>query len=226
MKIHIIRPGDTISKIVQKYNIPLERLREANPHITNLDKLEVGEKVCIPTGKIPVAPKSEEMEEVMPTKNEETSVIEEMDGEETEMSNELSEKEHYSSHDVDYSQPPLNRPHFYYSNWMNETYQAYNDVESSSVFESSSDVLGQTAFDESFSSYSYDPNMNVQYAPPYVWPSASPIPYLNYAPFLGYHPFPPYGTAPMMAPYPHAYQNGMENQEWIKYVKESSSREA
>jgi hypothetical protein len=227
MKIHIIRPGDTVSKIVQKYNIPLERLQEANPHITNLDKLEVGEKVCIPTGKIPVAPKGETLEEILPTKNDERSDREEVDDEETEMSNEFLEKEQYQSHGTDYSRSPLNRPDSYYTNWMNETYQTYNDWESSSVFGSSSDYFGQTAFDETFSFPDpYDPNVNVQYAPPFVWPSASPIPYPNYAPFIGYHPFPPYGMAPMIPPHVHAFQNGMENQDWIDYLKESSSREA
>jgi LysM repeat protein len=51
MKIHIVRPGETFFDLVQKYNIPYERLLEANPQITP-EKLQVGQKVRVPSGKV------------------------------------------------------------------------------------------------------------------------------------------------------------------------------
>src|SRR6185437_3631522 len=55
MKIHIARAGETLWDIAQKYNIPLERLQELNSNLGEADELKRGEKVRVPTGKIPLA---------------------------------------------------------------------------------------------------------------------------------------------------------------------------
>ncbi|TCP65640.1 LysM peptidoglycan-binding domain-containing protein [Baia soyae] len=56
MKIHIVRPGEQLWDLVQKYNVPLERVLEANPNIMEPEQLEVGSKVRIPSGRVPVSP--------------------------------------------------------------------------------------------------------------------------------------------------------------------------
>jgi morphogenetic protein associated with SpoVID len=61
MKIHVIRPGDCISDLAQRYNIPVPRLLEVNPQIKDAQKLEVNEKVRVPTGRI-LLPSSPQME--------------------------------------------------------------------------------------------------------------------------------------------------------------------
>lgn len=62
MKIHIVRQGEVFEELVQKYNVPFERLLEANPNL-NEASLEPGSKVRIPTGKVPLSlPKSEKEE--------------------------------------------------------------------------------------------------------------------------------------------------------------------
>lgn len=71
MKIHIVREGDTMWDLVQKYNTPLERILEANPQIEDADQLKAGIKVRIPTGRIPVLnQKKDELEPVKETKSE------------------------------------------------------------------------------------------------------------------------------------------------------------
>jgi morphogenetic protein associated with SpoVID len=52
LKIHMVKSGDTLYLIAQKYNVPLEDVITANPEIANPDEISVGMKV-----KIPVAPK-------------------------------------------------------------------------------------------------------------------------------------------------------------------------
>lgn len=58
MRIHIVRPGDTLWKLAKRYNVPLQRLIDANPLIRDPDNLVVGMKVRIPTGGVPVRPPS------------------------------------------------------------------------------------------------------------------------------------------------------------------------
>lgn len=48
MKIHMVKKGDTLYLIAQKYNVPLEELIKANPEIANPDEIDVGMKVKIP----------------------------------------------------------------------------------------------------------------------------------------------------------------------------------
>jgi LysM repeat protein len=66
MKIHIVRPGEVFEEIVQKYNVPFERLLEANP---DLDKekvsLEPGNKIRIPSGKVPLSIPDSKKEEAL-----------------------------------------------------------------------------------------------------------------------------------------------------------------
>ena len=51
MKIHIVKKGDSLFSIAQKYNVSLEEVLQLNPSITNPDVIEVGMKVKIPTSK-------------------------------------------------------------------------------------------------------------------------------------------------------------------------------
>ncbi|SEG33185.1 LysM peptidoglycan-binding domain-containing protein, partial [Paenibacillus sp. UNC499MF] len=48
MKIHMVKKGDSLYKIAQKYDVDLDKLIEANPQIANPDQINVGEKVKIP----------------------------------------------------------------------------------------------------------------------------------------------------------------------------------
>ncbi|MGZ7440604.1 LysM peptidoglycan-binding domain-containing protein [Paenibacillus sp. TH7-28] len=54
MKIHIVKKGDTLFELSKKYNVPLQKLIEANPQIANPDMLNVGEKVKIPAEAVPI----------------------------------------------------------------------------------------------------------------------------------------------------------------------------
>ena len=45
---HTIRSGETASGIAQRYNITLSQLRDANPNITNLDRIRAGDTLVIP----------------------------------------------------------------------------------------------------------------------------------------------------------------------------------
>jgi len=54
VKIHIVKKGDTLYELSQKYNVPLQKLIEANPQIANPDQLSIGEKVKIPAGAVQV----------------------------------------------------------------------------------------------------------------------------------------------------------------------------
>lgn len=56
MRIHIVRPGDTLWKLSRHYNVPLQTLIDANPQIKDPNKLEAGMKIRIPTGGVPVKP--------------------------------------------------------------------------------------------------------------------------------------------------------------------------
>ncbi|QYR23399.1 LysM peptidoglycan-binding domain-containing protein [Paenibacillus sp. sptzw28] len=49
MKIHIVKKGDTLYMIAQKYNVSLEEVLKLNPNIANPDMIDVGMKVKIPT---------------------------------------------------------------------------------------------------------------------------------------------------------------------------------
>ncbi|PYE44424.1 LysM peptidoglycan-binding domain-containing protein [Paenibacillus barcinonensis] len=57
MKIHMVKKGDTLYLLSQKYNVALDTLIAANPQIADPDKLDIGMKVKIPTQ--PVTPKPE-----------------------------------------------------------------------------------------------------------------------------------------------------------------------
>ncbi|WP_308634737.1 LysM peptidoglycan-binding domain-containing protein [Paenibacillus silvisoli] len=48
MKIHIVKKGDTLYLISQKYNVSLEEIIKLNPTITNPDQIEIGTKIKVP----------------------------------------------------------------------------------------------------------------------------------------------------------------------------------
>lgn len=52
MKIYIARPGDSLTELAFRYQLPEEKLLEANPHIEDPAHLSPGVKIRIPTGKI------------------------------------------------------------------------------------------------------------------------------------------------------------------------------
>ncbi|GIP54958.1 LysM peptidoglycan-binding domain-containing protein [Paenibacillus vini] len=54
MKIHIVKKGDTLFDLSKKYQVPLQKLIEANPQIVNPDQLNLGDKVKIPSSAVPV----------------------------------------------------------------------------------------------------------------------------------------------------------------------------
>jgi LysM repeat protein len=49
VKIHIVKRGDTLYKLSEKYNVDLKKLIQMNPHIEDPDQIDIGEKVKIPT---------------------------------------------------------------------------------------------------------------------------------------------------------------------------------
>ncbi|WP_340004606.1 LysM peptidoglycan-binding domain-containing protein [Paenibacillus sp. FSL K6-0276] len=59
MKIHIVKQGDSLYSLSQKYGVPLQKIIEANPQISNPNVLAVGEKVKIPTAPVSVPENSE-----------------------------------------------------------------------------------------------------------------------------------------------------------------------
>ncbi len=59
MKIHMVKEGDTLYALSQKYGVPLQKVIDANPQISNPDVLTPGDKVKIPTGAVTVPDNSE-----------------------------------------------------------------------------------------------------------------------------------------------------------------------
>lgn len=57
MKIHMVKKGDTLYLLSQKYNVGLDKIIAANPQIADPEKLDIGMKVKIPAE--PVTPKPE-----------------------------------------------------------------------------------------------------------------------------------------------------------------------
>ncbi|MGQ3481180.1 LysM peptidoglycan-binding domain-containing protein [Paenibacillus sp. TY11] len=49
MKIHIVKKGDTLYLLAQKYNVTLEKVIAANPQLADPNQLNIGEKIKIPT---------------------------------------------------------------------------------------------------------------------------------------------------------------------------------
>lgn len=72
MKIHIVRSGDTLCELAKKYNIPVERITEANPNIEADQSLENVSKIFIPTGKVTLMKGEEEkkVEEINKPEND------------------------------------------------------------------------------------------------------------------------------------------------------------
>lgn len=59
MKIHIVKSGDTLYDLSQKYGVDLEKLIAANPQIADPNAIEVGMKVKIPSSPMSVEPPSD-----------------------------------------------------------------------------------------------------------------------------------------------------------------------
>lgn len=56
MKIHVVKKGDTLYDLAQKYHVELEKLIEMNPQIADPNKIDVGMKVKIPSSPVVVEP--------------------------------------------------------------------------------------------------------------------------------------------------------------------------
>ncbi|MGW8959545.1 LysM peptidoglycan-binding domain-containing protein [Paenibacillus sp. NPDC055715] len=52
MKIHIVKKGDTLYLLAQKYNVPLEKVIAANPQLADPNQLSIGEKIKIPADPV------------------------------------------------------------------------------------------------------------------------------------------------------------------------------
>ncbi|TCS96477.1 LysM peptidoglycan-binding domain-containing protein [Hazenella coriacea] len=230
MKIHIVREGDTMWDLVQKYNTPLERILEANPQIDHAEPLKSGVKVRIPTGRIPVLnQRKEEMEPIKKVKAEK----EKPSHRPSQESSSLEDPLFFQPHPTYWYDPAMMTDHPYV---MNEN--AYVD---SSVYvgsESSYASLPKppmSPYDHLYSGYgpySY-PMMGgmVQgMVPPMVYPPPMPCmsPMVSHMYVPPYYPFEP--TTPVMGwdePVPKAYTKSSAPfiASPIHSQKESSSRE-
>jgi hypothetical protein len=47
-QIYVVQAGDTLSAIAQRFGLTLEALRAANPQITNVDEIKIGDEIIIP----------------------------------------------------------------------------------------------------------------------------------------------------------------------------------
>jgi spore coat assembly protein SafA len=47
-QIYVVVPGDTMFQIAQQFGVSLEALIQANPQVVDPDRIEVGQKLCIP----------------------------------------------------------------------------------------------------------------------------------------------------------------------------------
>jgi LysM repeat protein len=45
--VHTVAPGETMSRIAQRYGITLARLRELNPGIANINFIRVGQSIRV-----------------------------------------------------------------------------------------------------------------------------------------------------------------------------------
>lgn len=54
--IYVVRPGDTMFRIANQFNISLQTLIQANPQISNPNVLFIGQRICIPGVPVPPPP--------------------------------------------------------------------------------------------------------------------------------------------------------------------------
>lgn len=45
VRIHIVQKGDTLDKIAEKYDVPVQELRRANPGFSKTDVIERGKRL-------------------------------------------------------------------------------------------------------------------------------------------------------------------------------------
>ncbi|GAC41368.1 LysM peptidoglycan-binding domain-containing protein [Paenibacillus popilliae] len=53
MKIHIVKNGESLYSISQKYDVPLEKLLKMNPQLQDPNKIDVGMKIKVPSSSHP-----------------------------------------------------------------------------------------------------------------------------------------------------------------------------
>jgi morphogenetic protein associated with SpoVID len=54
VKIHVVQSGETLSKIAQRYNVELDKIKELNTHLANPENIMPGMKIKIPSVSKPV----------------------------------------------------------------------------------------------------------------------------------------------------------------------------
>ncbi|QCT01995.1 peptidoglycan-binding lysin domain-containing protein [Paenibacillus algicola] len=54
MKIHIVKQGDTLYELSQKYGVSLAKIMDANPQLVDPDQLDIGAKIKIPAEPVTV----------------------------------------------------------------------------------------------------------------------------------------------------------------------------
>ena len=60
MRIHIVKKGDTLFDLANKYQVKLEEIIALNPQIENPDRIQAGMKVKLPSKSIPIEPPASE----------------------------------------------------------------------------------------------------------------------------------------------------------------------
>lgn len=206
MKIHIARAGETLWDIAQKYNIPLKRLQELNSDLGESDQLKRGEKVRVPTGKIPLTvSKHDTRERVGDSETEKRK--QEGYKEYPHTSEESSEKHEFLTEEL--PKPPT-------IDELTKWSQTMMDDSSSMVYDSS--------VYENHANPSY---MDAPIPYPYYWQGLASMPSVPVPqdPFFlsSRWPLQPFYPPPVPMNHPNEYSNhlAMEYREW----KESSSSE-
>jgi morphogenetic protein associated with SpoVID len=211
MKIHIAREGETLWDIAQKYNIPLERLQEWNADLADTEKLKKGEKIRIPTGKIPLAvSRQDTWETAGPSEVKESPKGEEEEQHIQEEEEPSSQRESSESHRFVTEELPKPPSVGEFSEW------------SPAVLDDSSSFMADSSY------YDDEPNLSYLDSPasyPSYWHGFAPmfpVPVFQ-DPFLissGW-PLQPCYPPPVPMNHPDVYGNhiAMEYREW----KESSS---
>ncbi len=57
--IYTVRPGDTMFRIANQYNVSLQQLIRANPQVANPNVIYVGQRLCVPAEITPTPPSPE-----------------------------------------------------------------------------------------------------------------------------------------------------------------------
>jgi LysM repeat protein len=62
-RVYVVRSGDTLSTIADRFNLTVDEILEANPDITNPNEIAVGDRIVIPTAATPTPDAEESTDE-------------------------------------------------------------------------------------------------------------------------------------------------------------------